>query len=64
MSMDYIRQFYGVPAKRGSRIHFDHNGMNGKIVGSKGPYLLVKFSGWKRTFKLHPTWKITYLENT
>jgi len=65
MSMAYIRAFYGVPAKRGARIRFTPGWIQpakeGKIIGSCGPHLRVRFDGEKRIATLHPTWEVTYL---
>ena len=64
MSMKYIRETYGVPAKRGMEITFqkcEHVAPNrGWIVGSKGDYLRVRFAGNLGIFSLHPTWNIVY----
>lgn len=63
MSMEYIRNFYSVPAKRGGRIRFTgwSTPREGKIVGSRQQYLLVRFDHLKRPQTLHPTWEVTYL---
>lgn len=59
MSMDYIRSYYGVPAKRGALIMF--NGKVGSIVGSRGQYLRVRFDGKRFPAVIHPTWEVRYL---
>lgn len=63
MSMDYIRRTYGVPARRGDRIIY--GGITAPIAGTitmaDGAYLRVRFDGWKKSVRLHPTWRITYL---
>jgi hypothetical protein len=64
MSMQYIRDFYGVPAKRGSRVRYSGSETGpsvGKIVGARQQYLPVKFGHVPRPLILHPTWKIEYL---
>lgn len=64
MSMQYIRDYYGVPAKRGGKIRYTgilSTPREGKIVGSSGQYLRVRFNGVKRLMTLHPTWQIEYL---
>lgn len=62
MSMQYIRDYYGVPAKRHSRVVVD--GKPGVITGSSGPHLKVRFDGEKVSDKAHPTWRVTYLPHT
>lgn len=57
--MGYIRETYKVPAKRGMRVRF--NGLNGRIVGSRGGYLRVRLDGSKRPLICHPTWEMVYL---
>ena len=56
MSMKYIRDHYGVPARRGVEISFQ--GAKGVIVASQGCYLRVKFPDGIKT--LHPTWNVEY----
>ncbi len=56
--MEYIRQAYDVPAKRGMRVTVDGHG--GKITGSDGQYLRVRFDGGRRSLKCHPTWRVVY----
>ena len=64
MSLQYIRDTYGVPAKRGGRIEYTGNGtaIQGVITGSKGAHILVRLDGDRRSLAFHPTWKIRYLE--
>jgi len=57
--MEYIRKYYGVPAKRGGRIKF--KGKPGTIVGSDRSYLRIRFDGEKAIYTYHPTWEIEYL---
>ena len=60
MSIEYIRNYYGVPAKRGARIkHFDSLGT---ITGSHGQYIRVRFDGDKHSVPMHPTWNVQYLD--
>jgi hypothetical protein len=63
MSMQYIRQCYGVPARRGARVRFSGGNLPavGVIVGSRQQYLRVKFDGMSRPMTLHPAWKVEYL---
>jgi hypothetical protein len=58
--MDYIRMFYGVPAKRGGRIRV--RSKTGTILGAAYPYLRIRFDGEKRVRHVHPEWRIEYLE--
>lgn len=64
MSLQYIRDTYGVPAKRGGRVEYTGNGksIQGTITGSRGPHILVRLDGDKRSVPFHPTWKIRYLD--
>lgn len=61
MSMDYIRSYYDVPAKRGIFVLIaTPNGSSriGKIVGSRGAYLRVKIDNTIGTY--HPTDLVQY----
>jgi len=62
--MQYIRDTYNVPAKRGMGITYQKCGhgdpRRGWIVGSRGQYLRVRFAGNLGLFTLHPTWNIIY----
>ena len=69
MSMQWIREQYRVPAKRGARIAFtccSTCGLRlGTIVATSGPYLRVRFDedhGAGRPVSIHPTWNVDYLE--
>lgn len=59
MSLEYIRETYGVPAKRGVIVIAD--GVYGAITGSRMAYLKIRFNGEKKSRIYHPTWKIQYL---
>lgn len=59
MSLDYIRGYYGVPAKRLGRVEVD--GRPGVICGARGQYLAVRFDGDRSTTLCHPRWRVTYL---
>lgn len=63
MSMEYIRKFYDVPAKRGMAVRFMGN-RTGKIVWSDGAYLRIKFSGCKIAKNYHPTYTLEYLDSS
>jgi hypothetical protein len=58
--MEYIRKFYGVPAKRGGRIIYGASGY-GTIVGSMGAYLRIRMDGEKQVKSYHPQHLITYI---
>lgn len=61
MSMQSVRQYYNVPAKRGMRIKMD--GRPATITGTtRGPmYLRVRFDDSpKITEPIHPTWEVEY----
>lgn len=58
MSMQYIRDRYNVPAKRGMRVTVD--GEAGVIVGTVNAHLRVKFGDAKHSTPCHPTWRVTY----
>ena len=56
--MAYIRDHYGVPAKRGGIVWA--KGKRGVIVGSQGSYLRVRLDGDTHIGTWHPTWRIDY----
>lgn len=71
MSIAWIRDHYGVPAKRGLRVTVD--GRPGEIIGSTGAHLRVRFdqghgiraAASRRVghiFSCHPTWRVDYLD--
>lgn len=72
MSLEYIRKFYGVPAKRGMRFrawHMEYDGRNyrcGVITGSDpGGYVRVRIDGERRKSRIfHPTWNTEYLDGS
>ncbi len=67
MSMDWIRNHYGVPAKRGGRVEYTpcegstDAPARGTITGTSGPHLRVRLDGEKRSGRYHPTWQLRYL---
>lgn len=63
MSLAYIRDRYGVPAKRLGRVRYTHPHppREGVIVGSRGAYLKVRLDGETTWKAFHPTWEIEYL---
>lgn len=70
MSMEYIRRYYWVPAKRGGRVRLGlafgsvFGGRTGTIVSADGQYLRVRVDTPvdHKPLRLHPTWELTYLE--
>lgn len=60
MSIQRIREFYNVPAKRGMRVVVD--GKPGVIVGSRSDsmHLNVRFDGIDYPLPVHPTWRVEY----
>ncbi|MEN6534115.1 MAG: hypothetical protein ABFD89_10665 [Bryobacteraceae bacterium] len=63
MSMDYIRDTYGVPAKRGARIEYTGGEVPrlGTIIGTRNAHIKVRFDDSPIHGNLHPTWKVRYL---
>lgn len=59
MSFDYIRNYYGVPAKRGGKIEYE--GKPGVITGTSGPHLMVRLDGAKHSLPYHPA-DLTYVD--
>jgi hypothetical protein len=60
--MRYIRDYYGVPAKRGMRVIA--NGHRGVICGSLDHYLRIRPDGDQELTTWHPTWRVIYLPDT
>lgn len=61
--MQYIRDLYGVAARRGGRVWFDSGlGLReARILSARGGYLYLRFLGEsRRRGPFHPTWKIEY----
>lgn len=63
MTMKYIRDYYGVPAKRGMRVAYTDSlrRVVGTITGSRNGYLRIRIDGNKRVEFYHPTFGIEYL---
>ncbi len=66
MSLEYIRNTYGVPAKRGGIVEYSGAGrtLRGVITGADGAHVRVRLEGGKFSMKFHPTWKLRYLQST
>lgn len=59
MSMQWIRDYYKVPARIGGRVTY--LGQPGQIVCAAGQYLRIRLDGEKRSRIFHPVWEIAYL---
>lgn len=62
--MDYIRQRYGVPAKRGGRVRYTggRRPRFGTITSASGGHLMIRLDGSKFSEPYHPTWELEYLD--
>jgi hypothetical protein len=54
MSMEYIRRFYNIPAKRGMIVTEKETGYKAVITSSKGEYLRVCGSRFVKGGLYHP----------
>ena len=52
MSLEYIQEYYGVPAKKGGKVTY--KGVPGKIVGYSGPHIKIKLEGESKGRPYHP----------
>jgi hypothetical protein len=59
MSLDYIRKYYSVPARRGGRVAYTGERT---ICGARGSHLSIRLDGCKHTMPFHPTWELRYLD--
>ncbi len=61
MSFTYIKDYYGVPAKRGARVEAD--GKAGRIISAVGQYLYIRLDhDGKRHGPYHPVWHMHYID--
>jgi len=64
-SLEYIRNYYKVPAYKDQRVEVTLNGATrqGVIVKGKNAYIQIKFDGDKSMYKgcFHPTDGVKYL---
>ena len=60
MTMQYIRDYYGVPVKTGGRVRVlgKHKGT---IIEASGQYLKIMLDGEHGRY--HPTWEVEYLDD-
>jgi hypothetical protein len=63
---DYVRNYYGVPARAGMRVRYLATGKEGVIVRKRDNlhYIHVKFDGASRSVPCHPTWEMEYIESS
>lgn len=64
MSMQSIRETYGVPAKRGGRVEYTGGKapVLGRITSALGAYLMIRLDGRSKSFPFHPEWELRYLD--
>ena len=64
MSLDYIRRYYGVPAKRGGRVSWaTSKGVRLGTITRATNYVYVRFDDAKHPVPLHPKEDgLSYLE--
>jgi hypothetical protein len=53
MSLRYIREYYGVPAKLGEPVKY--RGKVGVVTGCSGPHVRVRLADEKIALPYHPT---------
>lgn len=66
-SLEYIRNYYHVPAYSGVHVKFTDTGgavYTGKIIGGSGAYLVLDFACKGMRGNYHPTWNIEYLKDS
>lgn len=63
MSMKYIRERYGVPAKKGGRVRYTGGDkpIEGTITSTDGPHLRIRLDGNRWVDYFHPVWELEYL---
>ncbi len=63
-SFQWIRDNYGVPAKRGARVEYtgDAKPQLGTIKSVSGPHINIQLDGAKHALPFHPTWELRYLD--
>ncbi len=52
MSLEYIRNYYKVPAFKGHAVTYKGN--EGTITGSSGPHVAVRLAGKRLSIPIHP----------
>lgn len=64
MTLDYIRNAYGVPAKLGGRVCYTGDRGReqfGTIKGARSGHINIRLDGSKFAQPFHPTWMLEYL---
>lgn len=63
MSMEYIRSYYGFPARRGARVEYVGHApvRQGVITSARSSRLMVRLDGEKHSYPFHPTCDLTCL---
>lgn len=64
MSMDYVRTYYRVPAKRGGRVEYtgEKSARFGTIVSANNGRINIRLDGEKHPSPFHPLWELRYLD--
>lgn len=68
MSIQWIRDHYGVPAKVRGRVEYTpcegsaDKAYFGTITGTRGPHVLVRLDHAVVSRPFHPTWQLRYLD--
>ncbi|WP_420132637.1 hypothetical protein [Rhodopseudomonas sp.] len=64
MSIEWVRKYYKVPAKRGGRVEYTGDGSPelGTITSASGGQLYIRLDGKPHPLPFHPTWKLRYLD--
>lgn len=60
MSLEYVRETYGVPAKIGMRVTV--YGKPAIIAADRGNYIGIRFDGEKQIKNAHPVDGVVYLD--
>lgn len=60
--LQYIRDYYQVPAEIGGRVRYTYGGERfGTIVGAREARLLIRLDATEKAEPFHPTWELEYL---
>jgi len=61
ISLEYIRNYYNVPAFKGAKVKY--KGTEATIKGGRSQYIVLEFADKSMNGNYHPTWEIEYIEN-
>jgi hypothetical protein len=63
-SFQWVRDNYGVPAKRGARVEYTGGAKPqlGTIKSVSGSHIKIQLDGAKHALPFHPTWELRYLD--